>query len=440
MGPPLDMTHQSEEPSRVGVSFVNDYYKQLSSDPLGLVKYYSKDTQFSYCEIGEVDHDIFVGAADIAKKLNELGLKNVKTHISSVKCQSSVNGSVLVVVHGALSNDSSQPQSFNQTFVLAKSARKQKTFYVVNDFLIFTPSSTPAYDPEDEQDQDYETDVVEDAPVQESEHQTTPEPAVDNWADETPSEGEEAVQEAPVPVPAPVPAPAPTPVAVAAPAPTPVPVPAVPVAPVVREPEKVIKETPKKAAEAPKPTEVQGPYVINSFADALKHGTKAAEPKQRKTVITDKPERTATAVPKRPAAPAKEQPTEEQKAAGGHRRLPPSATRPSVYVAKVPEGTTDEELWETFTAFGPVTHVRNRPMKRIAFVDFGTTEAQGQAIEAGSKGLVTIRGKEIVVQAQRRDPELDNLVAPARGRGRENREPRGRGARGQEAQKSSASQ
>lgn len=433
---------QNDEPSRVGASFVTDYYQQLTADPAGLIKYYNKETQFSHSQSDEQELSIHVGIAEISAKIEALGLQDVKTHLYSVKCQSTVNGAVLVIVNGLLSNNGQPPQTFNQTFVLAKSQRKQKAYYVLNDVLVFVPSAPPADDiQEDEEEYHGEEEEAAEAEAEEEPVQSqAPAQPVESWADEQDEEPaspdaqaepepaqhveeeepEEAAEEPQAPEPQPTPAAAPQQPAQPAQA-----------------------QTPPPAAKSQEATSSKGA----SFADVLKHGNKAPEQKQRKT--GGWPQRVTNAAP--PAATPAPHGTQPHGGAQNHgthapkrtstgpqnannnnntdapkrpRALPQSQTRPSVYVAKVPENASDEEIREAFTAYGNVTSVRNRPAKRIAFVDFATTEAQAAAVEAAANNLVLIRGKALVVQPQRREPEQGeqpsggNTQQPAGGRGR----------------------
>lgn len=448
---------QNDEPSRVGASFVNDYYQQLTADPAGLTKYYSKETQFSHSQVDEQELAIHVGIAEISAKIESLGLQDVKTHLYSVKCHSTVNGAVLVIVNGILSNNGQPPQTFNQTFVLAKSQRKQKAYYVLNDVLVFVPSALPSDEIQEDEDEYQEEEEAVDAeePTQAEELQQPEAPVADkpNWADEEEEpvvqapaeienvpEQEDSVEEEPEPA-------QPEPAVEAQVAPVAAP----PAAPQVHaQPTAPAAKTQQEPAASSK---------TFSFADALKHGTKAPEQKQRKTGGT--PQRVTNAAPAPTAHGAqthgnhapKRTSTGPQAAHNNAtdapkrpRALPQSQTRPSVYVAKVPENATDEEIREAFTPYGNVTSIRNRPAKRIAFVDFETTEGQGAAVEAAANNKVLIRGKALVVQPQRREPENGEAQPQqhaggrgrGRGRGRDHHEHGGRGNRDREQQKASA--
>uniref|UniRef100_A0A7S4GBP7 RRM domain-containing protein n=1 Tax=Eutreptiella gymnastica TaxID=73025 RepID=A0A7S4GBP7_9EUGL len=69
-----------------------------------------------------------------------------------------------------------------------------------------------------------------------------------------------------------------------------------------------------------------------------------------------------------------------------------------IYVAKLPENTEDSELKSEFGQFGTIVDVRNRPVKKIAFIDFSTEDAQQKAIQAAENKELVIRSQAVVVQ------------------------------------------
>jgi len=132
------MVHNSTgpTPSLVGKSFVKRYYTLLNNDPLSLHRFYNDHSIVTHGEqisVPERDIPVF-GIEHIKERLKEHCFDDCRVKLSFVDCQKSVEGGILLQVHGQMINRERKPRRFTQTFFLAV---QKDGFYVHNDILRF---------------------------------------------------------------------------------------------------------------------------------------------------------------------------------------------------------------------------------------------------------------------------------------------------------------
>lgn len=129
---------QSPSVDSIGASFVSQYYNCLIKDPSKLHKYYKSESRFSY--VNAHGQSFTAHGQDAIKKcLADLQLSECKARVCGVECQDSLNGSVIIVVEGFLSNKGSPMKRFIQTFLLAA---QTMGYYVLNDIFRYILEDT----------------------------------------------------------------------------------------------------------------------------------------------------------------------------------------------------------------------------------------------------------------------------------------------------------
>eukprot|EP00992_Anisonema_acinus_P001321 TRINITY_DN10444_c1_g1_i4.p1 TRINITY_DN10444_c1_g1~~TRINITY_DN10444_c1_g1_i4.p1 ORF type:complete len:446 (+),score=99.41 TRINITY_DN10444_c1_g1_i4:69-1406(+) len=374
-------TDVEDDPFAVGVSFVRGYYDQLHSDPTGIAKYFASNSSFTHSESDSHFQKASRGQEEIRATISTLGLTDVQTDIKSIDCQSSLHGAVLILVNGFLIPTSQGPRKFVQTFLLGKSGqRDRKSFFVANSCFRYL---------EDDSEPIVEADAEEET-----------EEAAEEWPEE------ETIEQEPIPD--------------------------MEEAVVEPEPEEVTPEPieEEEVAEEPAPAEPAAPEVIETppvqstptnYAEALLQN-KAPQKVQR--TMAPAPAGPVVAAPAAPT-PARTGPARgERQTSGagrggrGGRSFEPRQEHPAVFVAQLPPDTSEDELKTAFGKFGEIHAIRNRPQKKIAFIDFTTVAGQTGSIEAARNNLINIRGSTVAVQKR------DNSSHEGEGRGRG----KGRGA------------
>eukprot|EP01116_Phalansterium_solitarium_P011918 TRINITY_DN2778_c0_g1_i1.p1 TRINITY_DN2778_c0_g1~~TRINITY_DN2778_c0_g1_i1.p1 ORF type:complete len:549 (+),score=190.78 TRINITY_DN2778_c0_g1_i1:53-1699(+) len=245
--------------TQLGGGFMINYYTALSRTPDVVHQFYSEESNFTFgSEDGNVE-DPAIGSEEIGRKILSLGLQDCTVNVSTADCQSSIDGGVLIMVIGDMSNSKAQsPRQFSQTFFLA--LRPNGTFYVRNDIFRFIkePAVAPAAS-------------VAPAPVPEA-SAAPAQPAGSLPAKQAAAARVEPPVEQPQPI-------AQQPAAVPAPAPAPAPVIAAPVA--EKHVAAAAAEKPAAAAVAEKPAAVAGAPAAQPAAAAVSNGPAAAAKKQQ---------------------------------------------------------------------------------------------------------------------------------------------------------------
>ena len=147
--PPLSATTSTlssndVSPQQIGKAFVVQYYRLLHEHPESLHRFYAASSTFMHDDPNKT----VTGIENIAKRIEELSLKQRHVKIRQVDCHSTVGSSVVVQVCGEISSssiiDDPTPimKRFVQTFVLAPTANAKQKYYVHNDIFRYQDGST----------------------------------------------------------------------------------------------------------------------------------------------------------------------------------------------------------------------------------------------------------------------------------------------------------
>jgi hypothetical protein len=130
---------------QIGKAFVVQYYRLLHEHPESLHRFYSSSSTFMHDDPVKT----VTGIEAIAKRIEELSLKQRHVKIRQVDCHSTVGSSVVVQVCGEISSTSiidsqTQPimKRFVQTFVLTPADNSKQKYYVHNDIFRYQDSLT----------------------------------------------------------------------------------------------------------------------------------------------------------------------------------------------------------------------------------------------------------------------------------------------------------
>jgi hypothetical protein len=144
--PPASANSTNEvSPQQIGKAFVVQYYRLLHEHPESLHRFYSSSSTFMHDD----PHKTVNGIENIAKRIEELSLKQRHVKIRQVDCHSTVGASVVVQVCGEISSspiiDNQTPimKRFVQTFVLAPTENAKQKYYVHNDIFRYQDGTTP---------------------------------------------------------------------------------------------------------------------------------------------------------------------------------------------------------------------------------------------------------------------------------------------------------
>ncbi|CAF1518712.1 unnamed protein product [Rotaria magnacalcarata] len=137
-------------PQQLGKVFVVQYYRLLHEHPESLHRFYSSSSTFMHDD----PNTTVTGLENIAKRIEELSLKQRHVKIRQVDCHSTVGASVVVQVCGEISStsiiDNQTPimKRFVQTFVLAPAVDAKQKYYVHNDIFRYQDDTVwiPAID------------------------------------------------------------------------------------------------------------------------------------------------------------------------------------------------------------------------------------------------------------------------------------------------------
>lgn len=111
----------------IGESFIQQYYTMFDSDIMtraSLANFYRNESMLTF------EGQQFMGKEAIEGKLKSLTFQKINHAISSVDCQPTFDGGVVVMVVGQLKTDDDPPHQFLQTFVL-----KGPEFFVQHDLF-----------------------------------------------------------------------------------------------------------------------------------------------------------------------------------------------------------------------------------------------------------------------------------------------------------------
>ncbi|CAF1007945.1 unnamed protein product [Rotaria sordida] len=132
-------------PQQIGKAFVVQYYRLLHEHPESLHRFFSVSSTFMHDDPTKT----VTGIEAIAKRIEELSLKQRHVKIRQVDCHLTVGSSIVIQVCGEISPTpvtDTQPQPimkrFVQTFVLTPADNSKQKYYVHND--IFRYQDSPA--------------------------------------------------------------------------------------------------------------------------------------------------------------------------------------------------------------------------------------------------------------------------------------------------------
>lgn len=136
--PPSTPSSADVTPQQIGKAFVVQYYRLLHEHPESLHRFYSTSSTFMHDDPIKT----VTGTEEIAKRIEQLSLKQRHVKIRQVDCHSTVGSSVVVQVCGEISltpvtdsNSNPTMKRFVQTFVLAPTEQSKQKYYVHNDIF-----------------------------------------------------------------------------------------------------------------------------------------------------------------------------------------------------------------------------------------------------------------------------------------------------------------
>ena len=133
-------------PQEVGKAFIIQYYRILHEHPESLYRFFSSSSTFMHDDPTKTA----IGTEAIAKRIEELSLKQRHVKIRQVDCHSTVASSIVIQVCGEISSipiavdSQTQPimKRFVQTFVLTPADNSKQKYYVHNDIFRYQDSPT----------------------------------------------------------------------------------------------------------------------------------------------------------------------------------------------------------------------------------------------------------------------------------------------------------
>ena len=118
----------------VTMHFGREYYTMLSREPERLHCFYSKQSSLLHAEEDDLETSVCVGLEEINQRIIGMGFGGARVVVSSIDCQPSMNGGILVTVVGSMHMRSGTVKKFIQTFFLAE---QPNGYFVLNDILRF---------------------------------------------------------------------------------------------------------------------------------------------------------------------------------------------------------------------------------------------------------------------------------------------------------------
>jgi RNA recognition motif-containing protein len=346
----------ASSPTLLSVSkqFVHSFYKILHQSPQELHRFYKESSSFTYgseATYGTSDETVS-GLEGITKKIQQLEFQNCRVTLSVVDAQSSIQGGIIIMVVGHLSNREESPRKFVQTFYLAEQSNAtSRGYYVQND--IFRYLDEPQEESEGQEgEQQKEFAPSEPSPPPEVNKESRPavseETPVSKVQKEAPQQSE--------------PSPKPTPVATGA---------------NIQDREESAKPpAPVKKVTPPAPIEDNKPI---SWAGVISKAQPQAEPSTAPAIVNK-----STVSQKATAAPARK---EAERPAGNA----------SLFVSNVPFSATEEQVRAIFVQFGEVKSVSVNTNKGLAFIDMATADIALKAIDSGRNGELVLEGRTLSV-------------------------------------------
>lgn len=135
----------SATPQQIGKAFVVQYYRLLHEHPESLHRFFSSTSTFMHDDPAKT----VTGIEAIAKRIEELSLKQRHVKIRQVDCHLTVGSSIVIQVCGEISStpvvdsqNSPIMKRFVQTFVLTPADNAKQKYYVHNDIFRYQDSPT----------------------------------------------------------------------------------------------------------------------------------------------------------------------------------------------------------------------------------------------------------------------------------------------------------
>ncbi|CAF2680832.1 unnamed protein product [Rotaria sp. Silwood2] len=132
-------------PQQIGKAFVVQYYRLLHEHPESLHRFFSASSTFMHDDPTKT----VTGIEAIAKRIEELSLKQRHVKIRQVDCHLTVGSSIVIQVCGEISSapitdTQTQPimKRFVQTFVLTPADTSKQKYYVHNDIFRYQDTTT----------------------------------------------------------------------------------------------------------------------------------------------------------------------------------------------------------------------------------------------------------------------------------------------------------
>lgn len=381
----------------IGTQFCKQYYRMLSVEPEAGYKFYSKMSHLTHGEEGNLEVPMCFGLDEIQQRILSMGFSGCRVFISTIDCQASLQGGVVVVVIGKMQMTGGVLRKFVQSIFLAE---QPTGFFVLNDVFRFI---------EEEEAQ---------SPIQLPHHQQAP-------ASVAPVQPMQPIQPVQPPQPVqPIQPPAPVieqPVTTAAKSETtwgdsawvieqqPTPAVAIPASPAkqqpIKKPDPVAKEEPK-AVESPSSwaeitlvhqskwgngvvSEAKGTSVAAPAKPANSGAT--GEARHFKSRHSNKPVAAAAESTSTPSTPT---PTPTSNINQRPRRSESFNAEASVFVGNVKSRLEETDIRQAFSTFGAIKTVNIA--RECLFVEFEAVESAKKAI-----GTITIGSQDYKVDKRR---------------------------------------
>lgn len=380
-------------PNGVGVSFITQYYQTFGHNPSELFQFYRADSHFSFSENSQVEAAPVLGSEAIRRTMQDLNFGNeIDLTEGTLDVQKSDTGIILLVTGNLTFN--LQSHRFVQSFFLAEQNSKRAPYYVRNSVLrlldsvpvvVSVPEAVeeeiPIAVPEEQElvlendptiddtvdavlevEEEAEEEVVEEVEVVEIEVEVETAPVEQEEQDPEPQEEDAPVEQQPE------------------------------IPPVQQEPEPILRQ----------------PAAPSSYAAMVqkKGAAPVAAPSARARTYRNPPAaapEVASGVAKADSHRAPRDGSAATATSGGYN---------SIYVSKIPDETTSEDLIAVFSAFGGVTAADLGVSKKYAFVELDSA-ATMQAILAAPEGSLQIRGAALKVDARNSKPPARRSRGPS---------------------------
>lgn len=118
----------------IGTQFCKQYYRMLSVEPEAGYKFYSKMSHLTHGVEGNLEVPMCYGLEEIQQRILSMGFAGCRVFISTIDCQASLQGGVVVVVIGRMQMMGGVLRKFVQSIFLAE---QPTGFFVLNDVFRF---------------------------------------------------------------------------------------------------------------------------------------------------------------------------------------------------------------------------------------------------------------------------------------------------------------